>query len=300
MGDLKLFRLASGAATELAGAAVAVEKSLQALIESNLDACLGVRFLASEHSTGKVHGGRIDTLGIDENDSPVIVEYKRSSSENVINQGLFYLDWLLDHKAEFQLLVQKQLGAEAAEGIDWSSPRVICVAGDFTRYDEHAVQQMGRNIELMRYRRFGDDLLALELINAPKAAVGPPETPKYGVTYKTVAEQLKQAPETLAALHEDLRAFVVSLGDDVQEKEAKYYVAFRRIRNFACVEVHSKSHELLVFVKVDPSSIELESGFTRDVSEVGHFGTGDLEIRIRDREALERAKPLIERSYEAS
>jgi RecB family endonuclease NucS len=56
-----------------------------------------VRFLASEHATGRVHGGRIDTLGLDENHAPVIIEYKRAINENVINQGLFYLDWLLDH-----------------------------------------------------------------------------------------------------------------------------------------------------------------------------------------------------------
>ena len=65
---------------------------------------LGVRFLATEYATGKTHGGRIDSLGIDEDNSPVIVEYKRSTGENVINQGLFYLNWLMDHKAEFELL----------------------------------------------------------------------------------------------------------------------------------------------------------------------------------------------------
>ncbi len=57
---------------ELSGSALAVEKKLQMLIEHNLDSMLGVTFLASEHSTGHAHGGRIDTLGVDENGSPVI------------------------------------------------------------------------------------------------------------------------------------------------------------------------------------------------------------------------------------
>ena len=77
-----------------------VEKSLQVLFEANLEALLGIRFLGTEHSTGPVHGGRIDTLGLDEDNSPVIIEYKRSVNENVINQGLFYLDWLLDGQAD--------------------------------------------------------------------------------------------------------------------------------------------------------------------------------------------------------
>jgi hypothetical protein len=87
----------------------------------------------------KKHSGRIDSLGLDENGSPVIFEYKRSVNENVINQSLFYLDWLLDHRAEFELLVMKNLSVQSAEQIDWSGPRLICVASDFTRYDEHAI-----------------------------------------------------------------------------------------------------------------------------------------------------------------
>ncbi|HET8631923.1 MAG TPA: hypothetical protein VFL91_31240 [Thermomicrobiales bacterium] len=87
MSDAKLFRLAHNAVQELKSSSVAVEKSLQSLIEQHLDAFLGVRFLASEYSTGKSHGGRIDTPGIDENGSPVIIEYKRALNENVITRG---------------------------------------------------------------------------------------------------------------------------------------------------------------------------------------------------------------------
>lgn len=129
MSDLKLFRIAPQGATELQGSAVALEKSLQTLIERNLEPLLGVRFLASEHVTGPRHGGRIDTLGIDENGCPVIIEYKRALNENVINQGLFYLDWLMDHKAEFKLLVLDRLDRATADAIDWSAPRLLCIAG---------------------------------------------------------------------------------------------------------------------------------------------------------------------------
>ena len=78
----------------------------------------------------------MDSIGIDENHCPVIFEYKRSVKENVINQGLFYLNWLLDHKDSFKVLVIEKLGLKAANNIDWSMPRVVCVAGDFTKYDE--------------------------------------------------------------------------------------------------------------------------------------------------------------------
>lgn len=306
MSDLKLFRLANGAATELTSASVALEKSLQTVVEHNMDTLFGVRFLASEYSTGAKHAGRIDSLGIDENSSPVIFEYKRAVNENVINQGLFYLDWLLDHRAEFQLLVMKRLGPEEAEAIDWRNPRLICVASGFTRYDEHAVQQINRSIELVRYRDFGGELLALELMRSTKVEVTSAEgapTPKgspSSPSSKTVTEYLAQAPAGLQDLYAELEAYCESLGDDVTKKALKLYFAFRRLKNFACVEVHPQTKTLLVYLKIDPDTVELEEGFSRDVRNIGHFGTGDLELRIKTPEQLAKALPLIQKSYEAS
>lgn len=244
MSDIKLFQIQEQQVTELTGSAVKIEKSLQSQIEANLNIYLGVRFLASEYSTGTNHGGRIDTLGIDENGSPVIIEYKRSMNENVINQGLFYLDWLMDHRAEFELLVLKELSKEDSENIDWYNPRLLCIAGDFDKYDEHAVKQMNRNIELIRYRRFGEDLLLLELVNLAEAKSGnsgvvSSSTNKSKQDYKTVSENLKSANQELTDLYYALREYMMNLGDDVQEKTLKYYFAFKRIKNFACVEVYS-------------------------------------------------------------
>src|SRR6266542_5075061 len=169
MSDIKLFSIAGNSAKEIQGMASHLEKPLQHLIEANLDPLLGIRFLATEYSTGKTHAGRIDTLGLDEDDCPVIIEYKRSSGENIINQGLFYLDWLMDHQAEFKLLVLDRFGKAKADAIDWTSPRLICIAADFTKYDSHAVQQIDRYIELLRYRQFGKDLLLFELVNSVAA-----------------------------------------------------------------------------------------------------------------------------------
>lgn len=304
MTDIKLFRTFGNTAEEITGSSVALEKSLQVLMERNLEAMLGVTFLASEYSTGPKHGGRIDSLGMDENGCPVIIEYKRATNENVINQGLFYLDWLMDHRAEFQLLVQSRLGKESAEKIDWSAPRLLCIAGGFSRYDEHAVQQMNRNIELIRYKRFAEELLLLELMNAVTVKPVPEPKPEAGAlapnSYKTISDILSVLNGELLDLYEELRAYLLALGDDVQEKVLRFYVAFKRIKNFACVEVRPAKGVLLVFLKIDPGSIEIVEGFTRDVSSIGHFGTGELEVTITNRVDLEKAKALIQSSYDAS
>ncbi len=307
MSDIKLFHMGNGSVHELQGTSIAIEKTLQTLIESHLEVFLGVRFLATEHSTGKTHGGRIDTLCIDENGSPVIIEYKRALNENVINQGLFYLDWLMDHKGEFELLVLKKLGKEASDSIDWSAPRLLCIASDFTRYDEHAVQQINRNIELIRYRRYRNEFLLFELVNATAAQVSTDATTidtvirnKGTANYKTASELLEQSSPDMHDRFEALKAFLLALGDDAQMTVRKTYFAFRRIKNFACVEMQPQSKRIIVWVKIDPSSIELEKGFTRDVREIGHFGTGNLELTIQNDEHIERAKPLLLKSYEAS
>lgn len=307
MSDLKLFRVTDQGVAELAAGPVALERSLQQLIERNMETIFGVRFVASEHSTGAKHGGRIDSLGLDENGSPVIFEYKRAVNENVINQGLFYLDWLVDHRGDFELLVLRRFGTDTAASIDWRSPRLVCVARDFTKYDEHAVQQMGRTIDLVRYSDFEGELLALELV-ASTAAVGirtynePAEAaPNRGVRReRTVVDLLGQADETLRGLYERLDAHLVALGDDVTMRTQKNYFAYRRLRNFACVEVHPQTRTLLIYLKVDPDTVVAESDFTRDMRSIGHFGTGDLEVRITTASGLERALPLVQRSYDAS
>ena len=305
MSDLKLFRLDHGVATEMTGGSVALEKALQTVIEANMDTLFGVRFLATEYSTGAKHGGRIDSLGIDENGSPVIFEYKRSMNENVINQGLFYLDWLMDHRGDFAMLVQHKLGAAAVEDLDWTAPRLVCVASDFTRYDEHAILQMGRSIELVRYRDFAGEFLALDLVASTAGTASPSGGGTSGggghpAKYATVTELLAKAPEHLASLYADLDSALMALGDDVTITTRKLYFAYRRIKNFACVEVHPNSEELLVFLKVNPDSIQLEKGFSRDVRKIGHFGTGDLELHLRNGADLDKAQPLLQMSYENS
>jgi predicted transport protein len=105
---------------------------------------------------------------------------------------------------------------------------------------------------------------------------------------------------TLTDLFESTRTFLRALGDDVQERMLNKYFAFTRLKNFACVEIKPSARKVLVYLKVDPTTIELEAGFTRDVSKIGHYGTGDLEVTLSKADDLERAKPLFERSYQAS
>ena len=296
MADIKLFNI-KGDVKEYQSGTVTLEKELQTIIEQNMETFFGVTFLATEYRT--TDGGRMDSIGIDENHCPVIFEYKRSMKDNVINQGLFYLNWLLDHKDSFKVLVIEKLGLEAADNIDWSMPRVVCIAGDFTKYDESAIKQMNRNISLIRYKKFGEDLLMFEQINENIAAATEentfPNAAKSKGSPKSFAEKKKDASAEALTLYEDVRNYVLSLGDDITENQLKHYVAFKKIKNIVCVEI--LKNRLTLYLKLDASTIDYEDGFTRDTSQIGHYGTGDVEVTIRNRADYEKAKLLLDRAY---
>lgn len=294
MPDIKLFSLLNGV-KELPSTSVSLEKELQTLIEQNMELFFGVTFLKSEHI---ITNGRIDSLGLDENYCPVILEYKRSSNENVINQGLFYLDWLLDHKADFKLLVMNTLGDETAEKIDWSLPCVICIASDFTKFDEHAVNQMQRNIKLVRYKKYDKDFMLFEHINAPNVK---PITENQGKSngqnsvQKTFEQNYSLASKKFQDIYESIRDYILSLGDDITENQLKLYVAFKKVRNIVCVEIYKS--KIIMHVSISPDSIELQNGFTRDMTATGHYGTGNVQITIKNIEDFEKAKPIILQAY---
>lgn len=295
MADIKLFNI-SGKVQQYQSGTVTLEKELQTVIENNMEAFFGVTFLASEYRT--TDGGRMDSIGIDENHCPVIFEYKRSMKENVINQGLFYLNWLLDHKDSFKVLVIEKLGLKASDNIDWTMPRVVCIAGDFTKYDESAIKQMNRNISLIRYKKFGKDLLMFEQINENIAAAIPDTdsaTTRAKTTDKTFDEQMDSADKAIKVLYQDLSNYILSLGDDVSETHLKLYAAFKKIKNMVTVVAQKK--KLIVNLPLDVQTVSFEDGFSRDVTNIGHWGCGAAELHLQNTADLEKAKPLIDRAY---
>lgn len=295
MAELQLFNI-QGTVSELPSQQVALEAELQDLLEKNMSTFFGVTFLESEY---KIPNGRMDSIGIDENKCPVIFEYKRSVNENVINQGLFYLDWLLDHKADFKLLVMAK-DPDKADEIDWSMPCVVCIANDFTKYDIHAVNLIPRNIKLVRYRKFGNDLIAFEHLNTPvvKPLVDDTDiqiSKKNPGKDKNFTQYFCEAGEKNQQIYYKIKDYITSLGEDITENQLKLYVAFKKIKNIICVEVYQ--NWIFMHLKLNPDTVELKPGFIEDVRTKGHWGTGDLRIIIKNMEDFENAKVLIDRAY---
>lgn len=298
MAKIRLFNI-KNEVKEYKSSTIDLEKKLQNIIEANMEILFGIKFLATEYT---ISHGRIDSIGIDENLCPVIFEYKRSMNENVINQGLFYLDWLLDHRDSFKILIlnnkdsfelmlskmKKSDTSEIIDNIDWENPRIVCVANDFTKYDQHAVNQMKYDISLVRYIKFEDDLLLFEHMND--------NSTNNIILSKMTKSNKKESSEILSNLYEDIKNYILSLGDDVTEKVLKNYIAFRKLKNIICIETSYKD-KLILRLKLDTDTFPFEKNFSRNTTGIGHWGTGEVELTIRNDDDFEKAKPFLMQTY---
>lgn len=302
---MPLYQIKQSSVQQIKPTGVKNERELQKLFEANLEVMLGVRYVASEFTTGDRQRGRIDTLGLDEDGTPVIVEYKKSSKENVINQGLFYLDWLVDHKGDFTLVAQETLGNDI--DIDWSSPRLILVAESFSEYDKYAVNRIGANIQLWTYRKYGNDFIFLDSIFAtsiekPPKKVKVPEIQKEegensAEEIYTLDDHLTGKSAELKTLFDTLREriFALNADGDILEKPNKIYISYKHGKNFC--EAQPQTNGIKIWLDIPISDLDDPNKIIRDVSNVGHHGTGQSETKLSNLTELEKIMYLVEQSY---
>jgi predicted transport protein len=289
-----------------------VERDLQRLVEANLESLFSCRFVATEFQTGIQHGGRIDTLALSEDNNPVIIEYKKVASSELVNQSLYYLAWIDDHKGDFENAARKALGTKIS--VDWEDVRVICLAPSYKKYDIHAVQVMGTSIELWTYRLFSNQMLYIEEVQQKELVSGDPSGPASGKNPVMVAagkkaaisrktgvytfeEHVKDCPASIKEVALAVQEYVLGLDAAIEQTPKKMYIAYRTTQNIVCMEVQKK--KIYLFLKLDPRRVPAEAGFVRDVSKIGHYGTGDIEVTLTSIKDLERAKSLIQQAYKA-
>ena len=316
---MALFKINGHIVKKITAKDLDLEKNLQSLFEQNLNELLNIDFLAHEYSTS---GGRIDTLGIDKNGSPCIIEYKKNQNDNVINQGLSYLRWLLDHRADFEKLVEQQFAniydspTVTYDGkivnkikIDWDSPRVICIAESYSRFDLDTADLLPINIELLRYRIYDEDILYLEAENYQKIKISTSGIIKKGKTQKTKDTQLQKIysiddhltginKETLE-LFQDLRERILLLDQNIIEEAKAKYIAYKTSTNFVDIVVMRSG--LKIFLNVRSGQLNDPQKLARDLTKpkvVGHWGNGDYEVKIESTNEADAIFALIKQSYD--
>ncbi len=277
-----------------------LEKNLQTFFEKNLKTILNINFLASEYSTS--FGGRIDSLGIDKDNSPIIIEYKKWQNDNVINQGLSYLRWLLDHKAEFELLCQKKW---IQAKINWDSPRVICIAERYSKFDIDTVEVLPIKIELYEYKLYENNLLQLDRVQAEKIKISTKNIHKSSINKEEkiqkeyfLEDHLKNKPENIKKLFEKIREKILSFDANISEEPQKFYIAYKNPSNF--VDIFLWKSFVKLWLNLPTWTIKIQKSFLRDLvnpKKIGHHWNWDYEIKIENENYLEEISNLIEFSY---
>lgn len=303
---MPLFELSKSTLSTVEQTNFSLEKELQTLVEENLETVFNCRFVASEFSTGSVHAGRIDSLALSEDNNPVIIEYKKVQSSELINQSLFYLSWIQDHKGDFEIAVQQKLGADVK--VDWSDVRVICIAPNYKKYDLHAVQVMGANIELWSYRLFTNGFLYFEEVfqksytkdnvsNKRKVDnKNSSSEDESNVVQHTFEQHIKGKPQHIVDIALAIQEYMLSLDPAMDESPRKFYVAYKISQNIVCMELQKQ--RVLLYLKLNPSSVEITEEYIRDVTNIGHYGTGNLEVSLKSLDDFEKIKPFIIMAYQ--
>lgn len=266
------------------------EAELRDFFAENLEEILGVRFLEKEYPTTD---GRIDTLGIDENNSPVIIEYKWKENEEVLAQGLFYFDWLMKNKKHFELLVDNKLGEKTK--VNWEQPRVILVAQGFSRYILSAVQQV-KHVELKTYTYYDSDILYIENIHSPTGI----KTNKNGVVSEDgskydLEHHLNITSVEMQKTANTLREKILELSGVEEKLGQKSGITYRTTKSFARLEFRPTWIQLLLR---DPSYKSDTRGLVEDITsnEWGYRG----RIKFKPDGDISYIFDLVKQSYEST
>lgn len=279
-----------------------LEKSIQKLTEGNLETIFSLQFVRSEFP---LNGFRIDTLAFDkEADAFVIIEYKRDRSFSVIDQGFTYLGQMLNNKAEFILEYNEKLNANLTKDeVDWSQSRVLFLAQSFTSYQTNAMSFKDLPIELWEVQAYDNStilynqLLSTDAKESIKTISDNPMIKNVSREVKVyiLEDHLNATTEKVKNLFYALREKVLTLGDNIEERPKKKYIAYRTRVGFLYLQF--QRNQIKIHIIVNKSKLNDPKGIARDVSNIGHYGGGETELILAEIEDLPYIMTIIEQSY---
>lgn len=283
-----------------------LEKDIQRMTEDNLEEIFGLRFIETEFTVDNL---RIDTLAFDsENNSFVIIEYKKIKSDSVADQGLAYLSLMLKNKEAFILKFIEKNGGGIPK-IDWSQSRVILISPKFTEYQLRASEYTTENfpVELYEFRKYGDIVEYLPKgKKIGKSRKGAIDSAKNSEDEKTVLNEIVRYSEDdlvakgadfIQEFYWELKDFAENISPEIQSEVKKMYIRFKLDKRTIFSFIIRKNSLIL---NINVKYAEFENGNypeVRDMFNVGHWATGECEMKIDNIDQLDSAKEIMKLSY---
>ena len=299
---MKIFTSKKGQLSQLKQQKFKLEKDIQRLFEENLTLLSGYIFIRSEFS---IKNSRIDTLAFDpETQAFVIIEYKRQQNSSVVDQGISYLNLMLEYKADFIVEYnEKQTVPLKRNDVDWSQSKVIFVSPAFNDFQIQATNFKDLPIELWEVNRFDNDIITLNIINKSKSAPNIKAVSNEKREELSILKEIKVYQESdhladktdfIQELYEDFKQGILNLDPDIEINTRKLYIAFKKDRNIADIRIQQKN--LKIWINLPYGELDDPKNLAKNVSNTGHWGNGDYEITIESTQYLEYIMSLIKQA----
>lgn len=259
---MQLFKHTSGKLSEITEKSFDLERDLQSLTENNLELIFWLKFISTELI---IRDFRIDTLAYDEeNQSFVIIEYKRGSSYSVVDQWYTYLGLMLDNQAHFVLEYNQKTGKNYnLKDINWEWSRVMFVANNFTSYQKNAINFKDLPIELWEAKKFGADIVVYDQIKAKNTQASVKTITKNTEIEKVVKElktytidgHFKPDRTESRELYDELSEKILALDSRLEINPKKMYIWFSIGRNNVVESKAYKSKVWFELLRIKPEDI---------------------------------------------
>jgi len=281
-----------------------LEKDIQTLFEQNLELITNLKLIKSEFI---IKNNRIDTLAFDEESKAfVIIEYKRNQSYSVFDQGVSYLNLMLQYGADFIMEYnESQNIALKRNDVDWSQSRIIFVSPSFNDFQKRATDFKDLAIELWEIKQLENDVVVINPIKKSKSAPSikqiqqndNSDISKVSKEIKVFTEEdhLNNKTDDIIELYENYKNAILNLSTDIEIKPQKWYIAYKKQKNIVDIEIQSKA--LKLWINLKKGQLNDSKKIMRDVSILkGHNGNGDYEITVKDTENLEYIMSLVKQA----
>lgn len=284
------------------------EAELHKLIDNNLGEIFKIRYIKDEHVTDK--HGRIETIGLDESNRPVIIEYKKTKEKGQLVQANRYMTWIQQNPDSFELLAKKNLGNDIHH-IDFSNPRIICLAQEYSIDDKCLALTL--SAELWKYRVYKNNMLMIireeepeQLIKGSKGKTTIEKIKRQPQPPKTIEQHLQGASNELKQLFITLDAGIMDISSEVEKYTTWSEILYKTSLNFACLAIQNRKNGIKCLLRTERDKINDPKKLTKRIPKTHGYGNITREVFVSPKDVgsnkydIEDVLDLLEQSYKST
>lgn len=160
-------------------------------------------------------------------------------------------------------------------------------------------------IELWEIKKYSNDTILFNQIQRPEKVESIKTISQKSEVIKNVSKQvtvwteekhLQDKPESILRLYNELKESIFTIGQDITIKPKKVYIGYIRKSNFVDIVVYKSS--LLLVLNLKKGTLNDPEKIARDVSNIGHWGNGDYEVKVENSSNWGYVQSLIRQSYD--